>query len=115
MRSTLQERHADCGHDQHTDKCHLKTGSEKLARIEYEQSERGRAECVDHGAVTIKQARTQVDRAHQRGSPDWRAYFGEKGVGDAAEDRQQRGGNVGEAKAAQRPESDECQNGDVHP
>ena len=115
LRSALYERQADRGDDEHAEKCHLEAGGEELARIEYEQSESGCAERVDHGAVAVKQARAQVDGAHQRGSPHGRAHFGEEGVGDAEENRQQGRGNVGEAQAAKRPENDEGQDGYVHP
>ena len=115
LRSALQEREADCGHDEHADKRHLETGGEELARIEYEQSEGGRAQRVDHGAVAVQQACAQVDGAHQRGSPDRRAHLGEEGVGDAEQDRQQGRGYVGEAQAAQCPENHEGKDGYVHP
>jgi hypothetical protein len=43
-----------------------------------------------------------------------RSDFGEKGVGNAEEDGQQGRGKFAEAQAAQRPEGDEGQDGDVH-
>ena len=56
----------------------------------------------------------KINGAHQRGAPDWGADFRDKCVGDAERHCQQRGRDVAQAQAAQRPENYERQDGDVH-
>ncbi len=72
-RSAFHEGQPDCRYDEDAKKGHLEAGGEELPRIEYEQAESGRSQCVDHAAVAIKQARTQKDGdinvARQTGAP----------------------------------------------
>ena len=60
----LQDRNPDSGDDEHADEGHLEAGSEKLARVDDQQSQGGCAQRVDHGAIAVEQARSQVDGAH---------------------------------------------------
>ena len=72
QRGALKQRRSDAGDDEHGKKGELEAGAKEGIGIGDEHSDGGRSDGVEHIAIAIEQAGSQINGQHQGGAPDRR-------------------------------------------
>ena len=113
-RRPLQQRHIDPGNEYYRKKRQLKAGAQQRARVYHQNAERRRSDRIHHAAFPVEQARTQVERKHERGSPHRRPHARHKCISERDDHGRNSGQRRVEPELPQRPENNERQDAQVH-